>query len=89
MPGVEFLWGALWIATWVVALFFVRFWTLSRDRLFLMFGIAFGLLGAHWLGLGLIAPSLETRHYFYLLRLAGFLVLIAAIVDKNRRGGSV
>lgn len=82
----QFLWGALWMATWTAALFFVRFWTQSRDRLFLMFGLAFAMLGTHWLALALVNPGEETRHYLYVLRLVAYLLIIAGIVDKNRRG---
>ena len=37
-------WGALAMACWVAGLFFLRFWRLSRDRLFVFFVLAFWLL---------------------------------------------
>ena len=68
----------------VVGLFFLRFWKQTRDRFFAFFAIAFWILAVHWLVLGLTDPAYEKRIYFYLLRLAAFLLILAAIVDKNR-----
>jgi hypothetical protein len=82
------IWGALTMACWVAGLFFFRFWKPSRDRLFLFFSAAFWLLGVHWLALVIINPPVETRPYFYVLRLLAFLLIIAGIVDKNRRDGA-
>ena len=84
----QFLWGALWIASWACAVVFAKFWTMSRDRLFQAFAVAFALLGLHWLGLGLVNPGEETRHYLHVVRLLAYLILIAGIVDRNRRGRS-
>ena len=80
----QFMWGALTIASWVIGLIFLRHWRASRDRLFAMFAAAFWLMGAGWAALAIENPTGETRHYFYLVRLAAFLVIIAAIIDKNR-----
>jgi len=41
------------MAAWVVALFFVKFWRATRDRLFLCFFLAFLLLAFNWLGFGI------------------------------------
>jgi Family of unknown function (DUF5985) len=87
---LQFLWGALTMAGLVAGLFFFRFWRLSRDRLFLLMGIAFWVLALNWLGLAVLPRIDESRHYVYLLRLLAFLLIIAGIVDKNRsarRGG--
>jgi hypothetical protein len=84
----QVLWGALAMACWVAGLFFLRFWKVSRDRLFLFFMVSFWCLGLNWLWLGLSNSTLETRHYAYLLRLVAFALLIVGIVDKNRRGTS-
>jgi hypothetical protein len=79
-----FLWGACAMASGSVAVYFLRFWVQGRDRLFLFFALAFAALALHWLGLGIVRPPEETRHYLYLLRLVAFLLIIAGIVDKNR-----
>jgi len=83
---ILFLWGALTLACWIAGLFFLRFWRSSRDRLFAFFAAAFGVLGLGWLTLGVSASSAEHSHYGYLPRLVAFLLIIVAIVDKNRRG---
>jgi peptidoglycan/LPS O-acetylase OafA/YrhL len=69
----------------VAALLFLRFWKVSRERLFLFFSLAFAVLGLNWFCLALFTPGEETRYYFYLLRLCAFVLIIAGIVDKNRR----
>jgi len=81
----QFLWGMLTMAHLVAALLLLRFWRLSRDRLFLFFAASFATLGVNWLALALIHPALENQHYLYLLRLLGFVLLIIGIIDKNRR----
>ena len=77
--------GALIAGYLVVALFFLRFWATTRDRLFLLFAAAFGVLAVQRLALSLTAETLEDQTFFYLLRLAAFVVIVFAIVDKNRR----
>ena len=67
-----------------IAIFFLRFWEEGRDRLFLYFAVAFCLMSASWALLGVVAPEAESRPYVYGLRLLAFLLVIAAIVDKNR-----
>ena len=79
-----FLWGACAMASGTVAVYFLRFWVQGRDRLFLFFALAFAALALHWLGLGIVRPPEETRHYLYLLRLLAFLLITAGVVDKNR-----
>ncbi len=80
---IEFMSGALTLGFVLAALFFLRFWRRTRDRLFLAFAIAFVLLAlnqalAQWLG-----AADERVGYTYLLRVVGFVLILAAIVDKN------
>ena len=77
--------GALMMGYAVVAVFFLRFWSSSRDRLFAMFSFAFLLLAIQRLAITLTRGAMEDQTVFYLLRLAAFVVIIIAIVDKNRR----
>lgn len=81
---VPFLQGLAAAGAWVAGLFFFRFWRESRDRLFLLFGVAFWLLALCWALLGMFSPTDETRPYIYAIRLLAFLLLVAAILDKNR-----
>lgn len=79
-----FLWGSLAMASATVALYFLRFWRQSRDRLFLFFSAGFAAFALHWVGLGITRPPVESQHYLYLLRLFAFLLILAGIIDKNR-----
>jgi hypothetical protein len=81
----QFLWGATAFASAVAALFFLRFWRDTRERLFAFFAGAFALLGLNWLLLDVLAPERESEHLVYLVRLAAFLVLLVGIIDRNRR----
>ncbi len=78
--------GAIAMASAVVALFFLRFWRQTGDRLFAIFAAAFGLLGLTRLALALLEETVEAHRYVYLLRLCAFLLIIVAIMDKNRAG---
>jgi peptidoglycan/LPS O-acetylase OafA/YrhL len=80
---IEYLSGAVTLGYAVAALFFLRFWRRTRERLFIAFAIAFVLLAlnqalAQWLG-----AADERVGYTYLLRVLGFVLILAAIVDKN------
>ena len=76
--------GALSTAYVVAGLFFLKFWSASRDRLFGLFAAAFFLLAVQRLMLPFIDPSQAT--FLYVVRLVAFVLIIVAIVDKNRAG---
>jgi hypothetical protein len=78
------LYGVLVTASLVVGLFFLRFWKQTRDRFFLLFATAFWVLSLNWIGLALV-PADETQTYAYVLRLGAFVLILIAIVDKNRK----
>ena len=83
--GVELLIsGAIVMGYAVVGLFFLRFWRETRDRLFLIFAGAFWLLGVQRLALALAGNMVEDDTGLYLVRLFAFLLILGAIVDKNR-----
>jgi hypothetical protein len=77
--------GALLMGYCITALFFLRFWSVSRDRLFAAFSLAFLLLAIQRFAITMTRETMEDQTIFYLLRLAAFLVIIAAIIDRNRR----
>ena len=81
----DFLMGATAMGCWIAMLFFLRFWRESRDRLFGMFSAAFLLLGLSRFGLVLSHDPSEGDTFLYWLRLAAYLLILVAIVDKNRR----
>ena len=82
---IDFLAGAVTFGHVIAALFFLRFWRRTTDRLFLAFAVAFALLAlnqglAQWLG-----AADERVAYTYLLRVLGFFLILGGIVDKNLR----
>lgn len=81
----QFMMGAIAMASIVVAVFFVRFWRDTRDRLFIMFALSFLLLAVTRLGLALSGDASEGSTSWYWVRLAAFLMILIAIADKNRR----
>lgn len=80
-----FLSGAISMVCLTIALFFFRFWRRTRDRLFLVFSAAFVILMVERILLVSIGTSHEFAPYVYLARLMAFALIIAAIVDKNRK----
>jgi hypothetical protein len=76
--------GALLFGYVVVGLFFFRFWRKTRDRLFLIFGCAFWMLMFERFILLVTDPANEIRPYIYTVRLIAFLLILLAIIDKNR-----
>jgi hypothetical protein len=81
---IQFMWGALTAGCFTAGLLFLRFWKLSRDRLFLIFAIAFWILAVHWLGFAILRPNDDATHHLYWARFAAFALIIVGIVDKNR-----
>ena len=81
----EFIMGAIGMASTVVSLFFLRFWRDTGDRLFALFSLSFFLLGITRVGLALSPDYIEGSTHWYWVRLVAFLIILAAIVDKNRR----
>ena len=85
MTLYDFLSGAVAFGFVVCCLFFLRFWSGTKDRLFLAFALAFALLGLSQAVLVLANIPTEERGALFLLRLAAFTLIILAILDKNRR----
>lgn len=68
----------------VAALFFFRFWRDTRDRLFMYFALAFTVLCIQRVTLAWAVYGGRETLWFYLSRLTAFLLILVAIVDKNR-----
>lgn len=81
---IVFLSGAVTFGFLVAALFFLRFWHRTRDGLFLAFAIAFLLLGVVQALLALGGIPVEERSWVYMIRLAAFALILAAVARKNR-----
>jgi hypothetical protein len=67
----------------VAALFFFKFWRRTRDSLFANFGISFILFALSQAGSLVFDAPHDDKTWIYLLRLAGFVLLLIAIVGKN------
>jgi hypothetical protein len=84
-PLYAFISGMIMLGSCVAGAFFFRFWRRTRDRLFLIFGLAFAMMGieraAHVL---LFHFAGEDHVAVYGLRLVAFVLIVVAIADKNR-----
>ena len=81
----EMLIGAIAAAALVAGLFFLRFWHATRDRFFLLFALAFWIEGGHRVLIYHWAGPNEGSPLYYIPRLIAYSLIIAAIIDKNRR----
>lgn len=84
MTIYHFLSGAAACGFLVCSLFFLRFWRRTHDQLFIAFALAFALLGANEAVLTLGNIPTEHRGAIFLIRLAAFALILAAIIRKNR-----
>lgn len=84
---VEFLSGAVTLAYLIAALFFLRFWRKTADRLFLVFTVAFVLFALNQGLAHMLAVYHEPTSFIYALRVLGFVLILIAIVDKNVSSG--
>jgi len=80
----NFALGGTAIACLAIALFFLRFYRDTADRLFAAFAAAFFIFGVNRLILALIDEDGEGRTYAYTLRFLAFVLVVWGIVDKNR-----
>lgn len=68
----------------IASLFFHNFWRRSGDRFFALFAAAFLLLGVSWFVYVLSGGGADFKPSVYLIRLFAFLLIIVAMIDKNR-----
>lgn len=77
--------GAIVMSYLVISLFFLRFWKRTRDRLFAMFALAFWVLAVNRALAIAGTEEHELRNLaYYTVRLVAFLLILIAIIDKNR-----
>lgn len=77
--------GAVAMGTLIAALFFLKFWTQTRDRFFMLFSTAFAVDALTRTLIALDQVPNEQEPLYYGARLITFGLILAAIVDKNRR----
>ncbi len=74
--------GAISMGNFIAGLFFLKFWRVTRDRLFLFFAVSFATEGVGRFITGFNYPD-ETRPLAYLIRLFAYMLILYAIIDKN------
>ncbi|HEY7454936.1 MAG TPA: DUF5985 family protein [Thermoleophilaceae bacterium] len=80
----DFISGGTMVAALVIALFFLRYWRQTHDRLFAIFASGFATFALSRLILVFLDEDAEGRVYVYALRLLAFALILVAIIDKNR-----
>jgi Family of unknown function (DUF5985) len=83
----SFLLGVIATTSIASAIFFLRFWRDSRDSLFLAFALAFMIEGLNRASLLFLDHPKEGSPRVYIVRCLAFLIILAGIVNKNRRTG--
>lgn len=79
-----FLLGVIVTSSLTASAFFFKFWKKTRDRLFLGFAAAFVIEGINRITFLFIDQPNEGDPLIYVVRLFSYLVILAAIVQKNR-----
>ena len=83
---IDLMNGATAMGSLAIGAIFLRYWRSSFDTLFAAFALAFAMLSA-----SRIAASLQSADDYalaaYGLRCLAFLIIITAIVNKNRAPG--
>ena len=75
--------GAIAFGFCVIGLFFLKFWRRTRDPFFGAFALAFFLMGSGRVIEAVLRTANDSNPTVYLIRSLGFLIIIAAIVQKN------
>jgi hypothetical protein len=88
MRLVPFLLGVIAMASVTAGVFFLKFWKMTRDTLFLAFAVFFLLDAGSRAVLLFFAHPNEGSPYIYALRLLALLLILAAILKKNYGRGS-
>lgn len=76
--------GAVAMGFFVATLFFLRFYRRTKDRLFGLFGLAFAVMSVNRIAL---ANATDDNGDLYWVRLLAFVIILFAMVDKNRKSG--
>ena len=86
----DFMSGLIVMGFAIAGLFFLKFWTRTRDPLFAIFAVAFWLLAMNQALIARFGVVREERSWIYLVRLAAFVLIILAVLAKNlsRAGAS-
>ena len=82
-PVATFASGMIAMGYLAAGVLFLRFWRRTGDSLFAAFAAAFVLFAVNQGLVALLGLEGDERGWLYLLRLAGFTLIIVAILGKN------
>lgn len=80
-----FLLGVIATCSLAAAVYFLRFWRDSRDPLFLSFAVAFFIEGMNRSARLFFTHPNEASPWVFVVRAFAFLLIVAGIINKNRR----
>jgi len=80
-----FLLGVIVTASLVAGGYFLKFWSQTRDPLFLGFGAAFIIEGLNRTSFLFVESATGDNPVIYSIRLLSYLLILASIAYKNRR----
>lgn len=88
----EFLSGMFVMGAVVSGTFFIKYWLVTRDRMFIGFATALWLLALQRilllaLNLRIDAEAGEKQVVLYTIRCIAFVLILLAIIDRSRRQG--
>jgi hypothetical protein len=80
----SFMSGAIMMGCFSASIFFLKFWSKTQDRFFALFASAFMLFAfERWLFVFINATN-EAHTWVFIVRLFAFLLILGAVIDKNR-----
>ncbi|HJT19675.1 MAG TPA: DUF5985 family protein [Nitrospira sp.] len=83
---VNILLGALLMGDLIAGLFFLRYWKITGDRFFLFFATSFFTEAVSRAIADQNIPPFGMESLGYLVRFLQYLLIVLAVVDKNRIG---
>lgn len=75
--------GAISMGYLIVGCFFLQYWRETRERLFVFFTLGFVVLAVHRTMFALMFGDADA--FTFTLRLAGYLLILAGIIDRRLR----
>lgn len=81
---INYMLGALSMASLVAGLYFFKFWRRTHDRFFLFFSAAFFIEAVNrTLIFSVATPENQPFSFPYVIRLMTFCLFLFALIDKN------
>jgi len=80
----EFLLGTIAMGDLIAALFFLKYWKITQDRLFLFFALSFALNVVCRVLLIHTPINSESEPLVYSLRVLSYAAILVGILNKNR-----